>query len=83
MKRCGMAKLKGRREIKGIDLLRNRLGDLRMAMTQTRGLQAGMAIENLPTAIIREPNILRCHDNAWVTLELPVASVGHPVGLKG
>jgi hypothetical protein len=42
-----------------------------------------MAIENLPAAIIRKPHILRCHDNARVTLELPVAGVGHPIGFKG
>jgi hypothetical protein len=78
-----MAKLEGGREIKGIDLLRNRLGDLRMAVAQPRGPQAGVAIKNLPAAIIRKPHILRCHDNARVTLELPVAGVGHPVGFKG
>ena len=83
MKSCRMAKLEGRREIECIDLLRNRFGHLRMAMAQTRGPQSGVTIENPPATIIRKPHILRCHDDARVTLELPVAGVGHPVSFKG
>ena len=36
MKSRGMAKLKGWREIEGIDLLCYRFGDLRVAVAQTR-----------------------------------------------
>ena len=83
MKSRGMAKLKGWREIEGIDLLCYRFGDLRVPVAQARGPQPGMTVENPPAAIIRKPHILRRHDNARVTLELPVAGVGHPVGFKG
>ena len=79
----GMTKLERWREIEGLYLLSDRFGYLRMAVAQSRGPQAGVAIENPPASIIRKPHILRRHDNARITLELPVAGIGHPVGFKG